>query len=263
MPSPSICHMCMGDAQARAGQSLTMVEPFLTFAMQKAVANAGAHPMKKAIGFCAPPVDIRTFRAIHHMLVSQLIVPGPGQGISMDRYGKPVQISGLRSGPVRFGFDVVLTEVVASITSERSWLGRVGKRDGAKCVCGPVYHHLDGCIGCVAAPLQFQWRGAAPCGGTKADRMQVKHAYFVLDMGGEFRGMGSTNTRDEEAAVSNRVMLCTHANKLRSRGAVFTDEQNRTIDLYLQAVLASIPPLPHESDNEDDTVGGTTDNEDA
>lgn len=198
------------------------------------------------------PVDFKIFRNIHKMLVSHLPLPRAGQGISMNRLGGPVQLTGMNGGKLSFGFDVTVTEVVASVTMERSWVQRanaISHRDSHKIACGPVFHHLDGCIGCIAAPLCFVHKPLGKYAGLNVGTMAVRHDYFVLDVGGTFHGMGVTRKRDEEAAVLNRVMLCQHANRLRMRGAQFTEAQISTIDLHLQAVLRSLPP-EQEDDEE-------------
>lgn len=226
----------------------TLVDPFLCMAMQRAVSKCGSQPVKGATGTVAP-VDYKMFKCVHHMLVSQLPIPRAGHGISMNRFGGPVQKTGMNGGSLSFGFEVVMTEVVASVTTERSWTQRASAcTESHKVACGPVFHLSDGCIGCVACPLAFTFKPAGRYAGLKVGTMTVRHDYFVLDIAGEFRGMGVTRRRDEEAAVLNRVMLCQHANRLRSRGAIFSDAQVATIELHLNAVLRSLPVGEEEDD---------------
>lgn len=221
----------------------SLADPFLCMSLQRAVQKVGSQPVKGVTGVVAP-IDHKIFRCIHRMLVAQLPIPRAGQGISMSRHGDPVMKTGMRGGITSYGFDITVTEVVASVTLERSWVQRanaVSYHDSYKMYSGPVFHHLDGCIGCVAAPMCFTYKPRGKYAGLTVGTMSVKHDYFVLDIGGAFRGMGRTPQRDEDAAVLNRVMLCKHANLLRSRGARFTEAQNATIDLHLQAVLRSLP----------------------
>lgn len=251
--APTRCRLCLDDAQARAGLVTTLVEPFLSLALQRAVHKLGSLPVKGATGTVAP-VDYKIFAAIHHMLVSRLPVPKAGQGISMNRLGGPVQKTGMGGGPLSFGFDVYMTEAVASVTNESSWCQRAhaaSSKSYQRLHCGPVFHHKDGCIGCIAAPLEFTYKVRGKYAGLNAGTMTVKHDYFVLDVGGEFRGMAASKNRDSDGSILNRVMLCQYANRLRARGAHFSPAQVSTIDLHLQAVLRSIPMAEEDSDGEE------------
>lgn len=251
-PSPMRCRMCLDEAQSRAGMVTTLVEPFLTMAMQRAVQKLGSQPARRVTGVVAP-IDYKIFKSIHHMLVCQLPVPRAGQGISMNQYGGPVQKAGMHGGRVSFGFDIHVTEVVASVTMERSWLQRSNKsRNSHLLSCGPVFHQEDGCIGCVACPLSFTFKPNGKYQGLITGVMSVQHDYFVLDVAGTFHGMGVSRHRDEEAVVLNRVMLCQHANRLRARGAQFSEAQIATIDLHLNAVLRSLPVEPLSDDDDDE-----------
>lgn len=184
-----------------------MLEPFLAMMLQSAVAKVRSLPLGGLVGYAAP-VDRRMFFAIHKMLVAQLERPGAGQGISMDRKGCPPQVAGVQSGPDKFAFHATLAEVVADIVGDRSWNLRAatpleagGPKPDAQLVhWGPVFHHADGSIGCIAAPLEFGWQANMPFHGVRADRAYVKHDYFVLDTGGEWSGMGQTPHRTEDAA---------------------------------------------------------------
>lgn len=240
----------MDDASARAGLVTTLVDPFLCMALQRAVQKCGSKPVKGATGVVAP-IDYKMFKSMHHMLVSHLPVPRAGQGISMNRYGGPVQKTGMNGGPISFGFDLTMTEVVASTTMERSWSQRANSSpDSHKLACGPVFHQLDGCIGCVATPMSFTYKPKGKFAGLTVGTMQVKHDYFVLDVAGIFKGMGVSAHRDEEAAVLNRVMLCQYANRLRARGAQFSEGQVVTIELHLNAVLRSLPMVDPDDASE-------------
>lgn len=262
MELSEFCSSCLEKSKERAGMSTVMVEQFLNAALQRAVARAGSNPIKGCKGFCAP-VSYATFKAIHRMLVCRLPVPAPGQGISMDRYGKPVYATGARGGRKKWVFEVTVTEVTADICSDCAWSNRCrGVRDSEKVTSGPIFHHTDGAMGCIATPLKFTLEEHAPYGGIRVDRMLVQHDYFILDVGGEFRGMGQSRKRTPESASLNRVLLCQHANRLRARGAKFTPEQVATIDFYLSALLSTLPPMDTSDDEEgedadDDGATGT------
>ena len=116
---------------------------------------------------------------------------------------------------------------------------------------GPVFHHANGAIGCIATPLTFTWEANAPYHGVKADRAQVKHAYFILDTGGVWSGKGRTNTRTSEMAIYNRVSCVNkHANKLRARGAVFTAQQNAVLDAMTLALVQTMANVESEEEDE-------------
>lgn len=242
----------------RAGMVTTLVEPFLSMVLQRAVHRLGSQPATRVTGVVAP-IDFHLFKAIHHMLVSSFLpIPRAGQGISMSRHGGPVQKTGSRGGRITWGFEVTVAEVVTSLTLERCWAQRVNALPASqthKVSSGPVFHHSDGCIGCVACPMAFTYNPAGKYGGLTVGTLSVKHDYFVLDIAGQFHGMGVTRRRDEEAAVINRVMLCQNANRLRIRGAVFSEAQVATIDLHLNAVLRALPSVDTEA--EDDTESAT------
>ena len=225
--------------------------------LQRAVAKAGSQPITSCKGDVAP-MDQRQFFTLHKMLVMALPVPTAGQGISMDKSGKPVQSTGMRSGKVSYHFQVTVTDVAAELVNERSWIqrGRTAETQSAKVYSGPVFHHLDGCLGCIAVPITFVWEPGAPYGGVKADRARVHHSYFTLDIAGDFRGMGETKRRSAEDATANRIMLCQHASRLRIRGAQFTMEQNQTLDLYLNAVMDSLPHPEFDEDDEKESASG-------
>ena len=260
-PKQGTCARCIITMQARAGQVTTQLEPFLCIMLQSAVARVRELPVGGLTGYAAP-VDRRMFNAIHRMLVSHLPVPGAGQGISMDRQGLPPQISGMQGGHAKYGFDVTLTEVVSALAAERSWLLRARTPlipngpvpDDRVVHWGPVFHMPQGAIGCIATPVSFEWEDMMPFHGVRAGRVRVKHDYFVLDVGGEWGGMGKTAKRSEEAAILNRMSLCRHANVLRGRGATFTQEQNSVIDMHLEALGDALPAV--ESDEEDAEDGG-------
>lgn len=182
----------------------------------------------------------------------------------MSRNGEPVQKTGMHGGRVSFGFDVTVTEVVASVANERSWNQRANAAAmnmRNKVSCGPVFHLSDGAIGCVAAPMSFTYKPSGKYAGLTVGTLSVKHDYFILDVAGDFQGMGVTKWRNEESAVLNRVMLCQHANRLRSRGAHFTEAQVSTIDLHMCAVLRSLPVVDVD-DQESSEAGGEDDDED-
>lgn len=144
-----------------------------------------------------------------------------------------------------------MTEVTADICSDCAWSCRARKtRDSERVTSGPIFHHPDGAIGCIATPLKFTLEQGAPYGGILVDRMMVQHDYFILDVGGEFRGMGQSTKRSAESASLNRVLLCQHANRLRARGAKFTAEQVATIDFYLSALLSTLPTLDTSDEGE-------------
>lgn len=191
------------------------------------------------------------------MLVSNLPFPAGGQGVSMDRWGGPVLSSGTRGGKKSWTFEITVTEVTADVCNERAWSHRARRiRDNHKVATGPIFHHADGAIGCIATPIKFVLEPQAPYGGINLDRMMVTHDYFVLDVGGEFRGMGKTERRSEESASLNRLLLCQHANRLRSRGAKFTPNQVKTIDFYINALLRSLPSMPDDEEDDEEDVHG-------
>ena len=231
--------------------------------MQQAVCRAGPLPRTVLTGYAAP-VDRKMFFGIHRMLCNQLrgvAAAGAGQAISQDAKGNPHIIAGMHSGKIKYGFDLCKIEVVAAACEWRSWVQRAAIPLAANAALGdvaaivtsgPVYHHPNGALGCIATPISFEWVGNAPFYGVRADRALVKHAYFILDPGGEWAGMGTTKKRSEEAAALNRINLCRHANILRQRGAVFTAEQIATIDLYLAAADGDLPKVESEDEGEDD-----------
>ena len=194
-------------------------------------------------------------RHMHKMLVAQLPQPGAGQGISMDKLGNPVQVG---TTILKYTFDLTLVEVVAEAVQDRSWSVRVlaplmpgGPMPIASRVTeGPVFHHANGAIGCIATPLTFTLEANAPYHGVKADRAQVKHAYFILDTGGVWSGMGRTKTRTSEMAIYNRVSCVKHANKLRARGAVFTAQQNAVLDAMTLALVQTMADVESEEEDE-------------
>lgn len=158
--TPALPDVCGRGAGPRGHGHNTRIDPFICMAMQRAVHKAGSQPEKGVTGTVAP-VDYKIFKTVHQMLVSHLPVPVAGQGISMNRYVGPVQKTGMNGGPVSFGFDLTVTEVVASVTMERSWAQRANAASSSqshKIACGPVFHHQDGCIGCVAAPVCFTYK---------------------------------------------------------------------------------------------------------
>jgi hypothetical protein len=117
---------------------------------------------------------------------------------------------------------------------------------------GPVFHHANGAIGCIATPLSFVWEANAPFHGVKADRVQVKHSYFIFDTGGEWSGMGTTKHRSAEMALLNRVSCVKHANKLRGRGAVFSAQQNAVLDAYTLGLVRALAVESEDEDEDDD-----------
>jgi hypothetical protein len=117
---------------------------------------------------------------------------------------------------------------------------------------GPVFHHANGAIGCIATPITFEWEANAPFHGVKADRATVKHTYFILDTGGEWSGMGKTKTRTSEAAMHYRISCVKHANKLRGRGAIFSPQQNAVLDAFTLALVQNMPELESEDEEEDE-----------
>ena len=247
---------------------MTLLEPQLMMMMQQAVCRAGPLPKKVVVGYAAP-VDRKMFFGIHRMLCSQLrgvAAAGAGQAISQDAKGNPHIIAGMQAGKIKYGFDLCKIEVVAAACEWRSWVQRAAIPLAAnaalgdcapKVTSGPVYHHPNGAIGCIATPISFEWEGNAAFHGVRADRALVRHAYFILDPGGEWAGMGRTKKRTEEAAALNRVNLCRHANILRQRGATFTADQIATIDLYLAAAEPEQLPMESEDEGEDDAEQGT------
>ena len=224
--------------------------------LQSAVARVGGLPLGGLKGYAAP-VDRRMFFAIHKKLVSELPSPGPGQGISMCRQGNPVQVGATMN---KYTFDLTLVEVVAEAVQDRSWALRVltplmpgGPMPiSSRVTEGPVFHHANGAIGCIATPLSFVWEANAPFHGVKADRVQVKHAYFILDTGGEWSGIGTTKHRSAEMALLNRVSCVKHANKLRGRGAVFSAQQNAVLDAYTLGLVRALAVESEDEDEDDD-----------
>jgi hypothetical protein len=196
------------------------------------------------------------FFAIHKKLVSELPQPGAGQGISMCRLGNPVQVGTTMN---KYSFDITLVEVVAEIVQDRSWSLRVLTpliKGGplpisAKVSEGPVFHQPNGSIGCIATPLTFTWEANAPYHGVKADRMHIKHDYFILDAGGVWSGMGKTKNRTAEMALLNRVSCVKHANKLRGRGAIFTHQQNAVLDAITLALVQNLADVESEDEDEE------------
>ena len=194
-PRQGICARCISTSQARAGQVTTQLEPFLCMMLQSAVKSVRELPVAGLCGYAAP-MDRRMFNAVHRMLVSQLPVPGAGQGISMDKSRLPPQIAGMQGGHAKWGFDVTITEVVSSLASERSWTVRArtpltpgGPVPDDRIVhWGPVYHMPQGAIGCIATPVRFEWEDNMPFHGVRAGRARVQHDYFVLDTGGGWGG---------------------------------------------------------------------------
>ena len=253
-PRQGVCARCISSSQARAGQVTTLLEPFLDMMLQRSVARVGGLPVSCLQGYAAP-VDRRMFFAMHKMLVAQLPQPGAGQGISMCKLGNPVQVG---TTILKYTFDLTLVEVVAEAVQDRSWSVRVlaplmpgGPMPIASRVTeGPVFHHANGAIGCIATPLTFTWEANAPYHGVKADRAQVKHAYFILDTGGVWSGMGRTKNRTSEMAIYNRVSCVKHANKLRARGAVFSAQQNAVLDAMTLALVQTMADVESEEEDE-------------
>ena len=249
----------MEGSQARAGMSTVMIEPFLSMLLHRVAARCNMLPLKGVKGYAAP-MPWPLFCAMHCYLV-QTVVCGPGQGISMDRRGRPPQLTGQNGGPVKFGFMITVTDVVALVCQDRAWLQRAAtappdlggtKPRVERIQWGPVFHHTNGFIGCLATPFSFTWQPNGAYSGVRAERAMLQCDYFGLDTGGQWCGMGVTKSRKEEEAVACRISLCQHANRLRFGGSIFTLEQCEVIDMYLHALVESMPQTEYEQDLEED-----------
>ena len=229
--------------------TLVMIEPFLSMLLHRVTTRCHMLPLKGVKGYAAP-MPWPLFVMLHRYLVQTLVL-GAGQGISMCRKGRPQQLTGQNGGPVKYGFMITQTDVVGKLCQDRAWLQRAAiapldiggtKPEAHRIQWGPVFHHANGFIGCLATPFSFIWQPNGAYSGVRADRAMLKCDYFGLDTGGGWCGMGKTKSRTDLDAVACRVTLCQHANRLRYQfGVEFTPAQCAVIDLYLQALLDSMP----------------------